>query len=103
MLSCAIHLCSALTTQSPRWLISQDRHEAAIQVLAEYHGDGDRNAPIVRLEYREMVEDISNVGADKRWWDYRELFNSREVRYRSMLVMFMGASPFPPFPTVHAY
>ncbi|GES63208.1 MFS lactose permease [Aspergillus terreus] len=76
--------------ESPRWLISQDRHEAAIQVLAEYHGDGDRHAPIVRLEYREMVEDISNVGADKRWWDYRELFNSREVRYRSMLVMFMA-------------
>jgi len=37
-----------------------------------------------------MVEDISNVGSDKRWWDYRELFNSREVRYRSMLVVFMG-------------
>lgn len=44
----------------------------------------------MRLEYREMVEDISNVGSDKRWWDYRELFNSREVRYRSMLVVFMG-------------
>ncbi|KAF9887270.1 hypothetical protein FE257_010398 [Aspergillus nanangensis] len=76
--------------ESPRWLISQDRHEAALRVLAEYHGEGDRNSPLVRLEYREMVEEISNVGADKRWWDYRELFNSREVRYRSMLVVFMA-------------
>ncbi|KAL4875424.1 general substrate transporter [Aspergillus karnatakaensis] len=76
--------------ESPRWLISCDRHEAAIRVLAEYHGEGDRNSPIVQLEYREMVEDISNVGSDKRWWDYRELFNSREVRYRSMLVVFMA-------------
>lgn len=40
-----------------------------------------------------MVEDISNTGSDKRWWDYRELFNSRETRYRSMLVIFMGIPP----------
>ncbi|GMF81285.1 unnamed protein product [Aspergillus oryzae] len=73
--------------QSPRWLISQDKHEAALKVLAEYHGEGDRNAPIVQLEYREMVEDISMTGSDKRWWDYRELFNSRETRYRSMLML----------------
>ncbi|KAL4982728.1 general substrate transporter [Aspergillus falconensis] len=76
--------------ESPRWLVSCDRHEAAIRVLAEYHGEGDRNSPLVQLEYREMVEDISNVGADKRWWDYRELFDSRETRYRSMLVLFMA-------------
>ncbi|KAL2846317.1 general substrate transporter [Aspergillus pseudodeflectus] len=76
--------------ESPRWLISCDRHAEAIRVLAEYHGEGDRNSPLVQLEYREMLEDISNVGADKRWWDYRELFNSRETRYRSMLVLFMA-------------
>ncbi|KAF4211034.1 hypothetical protein CNMCM8980_006006 [Aspergillus fumigatiaffinis] len=76
--------------ESPRWLVSRDKHEEAIRVLATYHGDGDRNAPLVQLEYREMVEDISNTGADKRWWDYRELFNSRETRYRSMLVMLMA-------------
>ncbi|KAE8379391.1 general substrate transporter [Aspergillus bertholletiae] len=76
--------------ESPRWLISQDKHEAALKVLAEYHGEGDRNAPIVQLEYQEMLEDISKTGSDKRWWDYRELFNSREARYRSMLVIFMA-------------
>ncbi|PYH94075.1 putative MFS lactose permease [Aspergillus ellipticus CBS 707.79] len=76
--------------ESPRWLISRDKHEEALNVLAEYHGDGDRNAPIVQLEYREMIEDISKTGSDKRWWDYRELFNTREVRYRSMLVIIMA-------------
>ncbi|KAB8067326.1 general substrate transporter [Aspergillus leporis] len=76
--------------ESPRWLISQDKHEAALKVLTDYHGDGDRNAPIVQLEYREMLADISKTGSDKRWWDYRELFNSRETRYRSILVIFMA-------------
>lgn len=37
-----------------------------------------------------MLDDISNVGSDKRWWDYSELVNSKETRYRTMLVFFMG-------------
>lgn len=39
-----------------------------------------------------MQEDISKTGSDKRWWDYSELFNTRETRYRSMMVFFMGES-----------
>lgn len=84
-----------LTKQSPRWLISRDKHEEALKVLAEYHGEGDRDSPIVQLEFREMLDDISKTGSDKRWWDYRELFNTRETRYRSMLVLFMGRTTFP--------
>lgn len=79
-----------LLYQSPRWLIAQDRHEEALEVMAKYHGEGDRSSPIVQLEYREMLEDISLTGSDKRWWDYRELLNSPEVRYRSMLVIAMA-------------
>jgi hypothetical protein len=55
-----------------------------------YHGEGDSNNPIVQLEIKEMLEDISVTGSDKRWWDYRELFNSRETRYRTMLVIAMA-------------
>jgi hypothetical protein len=70
--------------------MAHDRHEDALDVMAKYHGEGDRNSPIVQLEYREMMEEISITGSDKRWWDYRELFNSSEVRYRTMLVIAMG-------------
>lgn len=45
----------------------------------------DRDSPIVQLELQEMMEEISKTGADKRWWDFRELFDTREVRYRTML------------------
>lgn len=37
-----------------------------------------------------MQEDISKTGSDKRWWDYSELFNTRETRYRSMMVVSMS-------------
>jgi len=70
--------------------MSHDRHEDALKVLTEYHGEGDRESPIVQLEYREMIAEISITGSDKRWWDYRELFNSKEVRYRTMLVVFVA-------------
>lgn len=59
-------------------------------MLANYHGEGDQNSPIVQLEYHEMLDDISSSGSDKRWWDYRDLLNSKEARYRTMLVVFMG-------------
>ncbi|QSZ31003.1 hypothetical protein DSL72_000564, partial [Monilinia vaccinii-corymbosi] len=71
--------------QSPRWLIANDRHEEALDIVTKYHGEGDRNSPLVQLELREMMEEISKTGADKRWWDFRELFESKEVRYRTML------------------
>ena len=76
--------------ESPRWLIANDRHEEALDTMARFHGEGNRDSPIVKLEYKEMVEDISVTGSDKRWWDYRELFNSREARYRTSLVVCMA-------------
>lgn len=70
--------------------MAHDRHEEATNVMAKYHGEGGRDSPIVQLEYCEMLEDISITGYDKRWWDYRELFNTKETRYRTMLVMAVG-------------
>ncbi|KAI9743635.1 MAG: hypothetical protein M1818_002951 [Claussenomyces sp. TS43310] len=75
---------------SPRWLMANDRHEDALDIMVKFHGEGNRDSPIVQLEYREMMAEISKTGADKRWWDFRELFNSREVRYRTMLTVAMS-------------
>ncbi|KAH8726796.1 general substrate transporter [Phaeosphaeriaceae sp. PMI808] len=83
-------VCSPFLPETPRWLIANDRHEEALDTMARFHGEGSRHSPIVILEYKEMVEDISVNGSDKRWWDYRELFNSREARYRTMLVLGMA-------------
>ena len=72
--------------------MSHGQHEKALDVLTEYHGEGDRDSPFVQLEYHEMTQEISMTGSDKRWWDYRELFDTREARYRSMVVFFTGKS-----------
>ena len=49
--------------------MTQGRNEEAIAFLVKYHGNGDPNARLVRLEVEEMKEGIRIDGIDKRWWD----------------------------------
>ena len=79
--------------------IGQGRVEEAREILIRYHGDGDASSPIVALELEEMLEVISAEGSDKRWWDFRDLFNSRAARYRTFLISciaFFGQWDLPP-------
>ncbi|KXN92315.1 Lactose permease [Leucoagaricus sp. SymC.cos] len=76
--------------ESPRWLISVGRDEEAKKILAKYHGDGDENAPLVKLEWKEYHEAIRLDASDKRWWDYSELCNTRNARYRTFMLLLMA-------------
>jgi sugar porter (SP) family MFS transporter len=76
--------------ESPRWLIAQDRVEDAIKILATYHGDGDRNDPIVKLQVREMLQQIKIEGSSKKWWEYRDLWNTHSARRPLICVLGMA-------------
>jgi hypothetical protein len=76
--------------ETPRWLIAQDRTEEALDILAKYHGEGDRNHPIVQLQYNEIIEQARMYRSENPWWDYRELFNTRAARYRMGMVIMMS-------------
>ncbi len=82
--------------------------ERARAILAKYHGNGDTNAPLVALQMREFEESIGLDASDKRWfvvfcfcgapvidwctyrWDYSELVNTRNARYRTFMMLLMG-------------
>ncbi|KAI0731055.1 general substrate transporter [Earliella scabrosa] len=88
-----------LIPETPRWYVGQGQVEKAKAILVKYHGDGDPDSAIVALELREMLEVISAQGSDKRWWDFRGLFNSRSARYRTFLVSciaLFGTLDLPP-------
>lgn len=40
--------------ESPRWLISRDKHEQAMDVLIKYHGEGNPNSEFVIAEMAEI-------------------------------------------------
>lgn len=74
----------------PRWLIANDKHDKAAAILAKFHGEGSVDHPIVQLQMKEMMAQISTEASDKRWWDYRELWNSHSNRRRLICVLGMA-------------
>jgi MFS family permease len=54
------------------------------------HGEGSADHPIVQLQMKEMMAQISIEAADQRWWDYRELWSDRSSRRRLICVVGMA-------------
>ncbi|ETI24922.1 hypothetical protein G647_04292 [Cladophialophora carrionii CBS 160.54] len=70
--------------ESPRWLTAHGKSEQAKATLIKYHGDGNADSAVVRLELQEMQASIDYDAAlnkTQHWWDYRMLFNNRENLY----------------------
>ncbi|KAI1118181.1 lactose permease [Nemania sp. NC0429] len=82
--------CIMFMPESPRWLIHHDRAEEALAIFAKYHGDGDMDSPVVKLQYHEIVEEYQACRDDNPWWDFRELVNTRAARYRLAMVIGMA-------------
>ncbi|KAI1208558.1 general substrate transporter [Annulohypoxylon truncatum] len=76
--------------ESPRFLMANGREEEAIDFLAKYHGNGDRNSKLVQLEIEEMKEGIRQDGIDKRPLDYRPFLFSHSGRWRILQVLMIS-------------
>ncbi|TPX09351.1 uncharacterized protein E0L32_009395 [Thyridium curvatum] len=71
--------------ESPRWLYVHGQKAKCQEYLTKYHGNDNPDSLYVQLQLREFEEELELDGADKRWWDYRALFNSRPAAYRAIL------------------
>lgn len=67
--------------ESPRFLMSVGREDEADAFLVRYHGGGDPNSPIVRLQIEEMKQSFA-LQKMERWWDYRTLVKDHSARWR---------------------
>lgn len=89
-----------LIPESPRWLYVHNKQESAINMLTKWHGYGNRESAWVKLQLNEYEEHLEldgsvssmlggiprfqslTIAQDKRFWDYRSLFNKKSSIYR---------------------
>ncbi|RBQ84889.1 hypothetical protein VDGD_02164 [Verticillium dahliae] len=73
--------------ESPRWLISKERHEDARKVLVKYHGNGDENDAFVRWELADISNTLQlerSAAANNGW---KELVRTKGNRKRCYLIL----------------
>lgn len=90
ILPCLVQLCFIwFVPESPRWLVYKGRNEQALDILGKYHAEGDRDHPLVRAEFQEIVQNIElEMNNSKRSWV--ELVNNRPNRWRSGIALMVG-------------
>ncbi|KAM3480096.1 hypothetical protein MY8738_005153 [Beauveria namnaoensis] len=70
--------------ESPRWLYAHGREHESRAFLTKYHGDGNPQHVLVRVQIQEYSQVISRHGSDKKWWDYSDLYKNRAARWRML-------------------
>ncbi|KAG4031583.1 hypothetical protein MFRU_009g03440 [Monilinia fructicola] len=75
--------------ESPRWLVSKGREDAALDVLSKYHANGNREDEVVQFEYREIVGtiELEIAGKQTRW---SEMWRGRGNQWRMFIMIFFG-------------
>lgn len=76
--------------ESPRWLISKDRADEALQTLAKYHANGNLEDPTVQFEYVEIKETLRLEFMAKKSSSYFDFLKTKGMRYRLMLIVSLG-------------
>ncbi|KAF8155794.1 MFS sugar transporter-like protein [Crassisporium funariophilum] len=73
--------------ESPRWLVYQNKHEEALNVVAYMYADGDREDTLVTAQYQEILDTIEyekNVGVTL---SMKELVKTPSARKRVTLAV----------------
>lgn len=83
--------CIYWIPESPRWLVAHERYEAAEDMLARYHANGDRNNETVVFEFMEMKKTLAlEFSAGNRSGSFLDFARTAGNRYRVMLLISLA-------------
>ena len=78
-----------LLPESPRFLVSKDKHEAAWQVLVRYHGEGNPESEFVKAEMAEIKATIA-VEMEHAKMSWMDMFRTAGMRRRVLIGSLLG-------------
>ncbi|KAL1862600.1 hypothetical protein VTK73DRAFT_6736 [Phialemonium thermophilum] len=76
--------------ESPRWLISKDRNDEALQVLARYHANGNEQNATVQFEFREIRETLNLEKKARETSSYLDFIKTKGNRWRLAIIVSVG-------------
>ncbi|OBT92298.1 hypothetical protein VE01_09520 [Pseudogymnoascus verrucosus] len=76
--------------ESPRYLISKDRTDEALDMLATYHAGGDKNNATVQYEFQEIKETMRLDKLTNRAVRYSDFFKTKGNRWRLAIIISLG-------------
>ncbi|KAH7469678.1 hypothetical protein FOMA001_g14004 [Fusarium oxysporum f. sp. matthiolae] len=80
--------CVFLLPESPRWLIANGRSEEAKALLVKWHGNGDEDDELVKLEFIQMRNVIEAEVSNETGW--KDLLTSPGNRKRVFILACLG-------------
>jgi MFS family permease len=76
--------------ESPRWLVSKNRHHEALQILAKYHANGETNDQLVQFEYLEICHALELEKEAARSTGWSTFFATKGNRHRLLICVLVG-------------
>ncbi|KAL1890714.1 hypothetical protein Sste5346_008038 [Sporothrix stenoceras] len=79
-----------LSPESPRWMVSVDKCEAAREMLVQHHAGGDADSPLVAFEYGEIIAALAADKAAHKSSTYMDMLRTPGNRRRLFISISLG-------------
>ena len=76
--------------ESPRYLVSAERHEEARAFLVKYHAEGDESSALAAFEFAEISRSIQMEREFQKTTSYKQMLATPANRKRTFITVFLG-------------